>query len=282
MQTFATGDLGDYVLVGGFALLFIIPFAIYLVLVLSGRVKLPPAKARGAGRRLLGPFFVGGLYWMYGPAFRFLRRSSVTPNQVTLVSLVVTLVAGVAIATGHFLMAALLVFLGGSLDIVDGQLARAKKLQSAAGAFLDSTTDRLGDGFIFGGCVIYYAGTWAMPVGLGALVLTFAVSYARARGEALGVSGAEGLVQRAERILILGAALLFSPLVSALSEPRTAHPFYALTAAALCLLAALNLVTVVARIAWTMKRLAKKAPAAPSTSSPSLVAYRPTDMSSAR
>ena len=58
-----------------FTALFVVPFAIYLVLVLAGKVSLPAGKAKGAGRRLLGPFFVGGLYWMYGPAFRFLVRS---------------------------------------------------------------------------------------------------------------------------------------------------------------------------------------------------------------
>jgi len=160
-----------------------------------------------------------------------------------------------AIATGHFALASTLLIGTATLDIIDGHLARAKRMSTASGAFLDSTIDRICDGLIFGGCVVYYAGTSMMYICLVVMIMSFTVSYARARGETLGIVGAEGLMQRAERITILGVSLAFSPIVGHHLEGFVKHPFYGLTAAALCLLAFLSATTAVARISWTMARL---------------------------
>jgi CDP-diacylglycerol--glycerol-3-phosphate 3-phosphatidyltransferase len=255
-------NLGDVLYLAGFIAFFTVPFLVYLGLLWTGRIELPPAKAKGAGRRLLGPIFVGYYYWLMAPLFRLAIRSPFTPNQVTGAALVAATLSAIAIATGHFALASALVIGGCSLDIVDGQLARAKKASSPAGAFFDSTLDRLCDGVIFSGCVVYYAGSPMMVVSLVVLVMSFTVSYARSRAEALGIVGAEGLMQRADRIVILGIALAFSPFFAHRSEGFVAHPFYGVTAGALCLLAVLNASTALARIVWTMDRL--KEAAAPS------------------
>jgi phosphatidylglycerophosphate synthase len=228
----------------GFAGFFAVPFAVHLIRVWSGAVTLPPARSAGAGARLFGPLFVSYYYWLLRPLFRAVERTKVTPNQVTLVSLLAAVAAALAIATGHFALASVLVVGGGTLDMVDGQLARSKNMATRAGAFLDSTVDRICDGLIFGGCVVYYAGTPVMAVALAVLVLSFTVSYARSRGEVLGVTGSEGLMQRADRLAVLGIALAFSSVFG-----------QAVTAASLCLLAALNGVTAGRRIVWTMQRL---------------------------
>ncbi len=60
---------------------------------------------------------------------------------------------------------------------------------------------------MFGGCVVYYAGTVVMYAALVALIMSFVISYARSRAEALGLAGAEGLMQRADRITLLSIAL---------------------------------------------------------------------------
>jgi CDP-diacylglycerol--glycerol-3-phosphate 3-phosphatidyltransferase len=254
-QALLSGASGDVVFLAGFAAFFGLPFLTYLLLVSFGVAKLPASKVSGSGQRLLRPVFVGYYYWLLGPVFRFVGRTSLRPNHVTLASMGMSALTAVAIGTGHFALASTLLIAGATLDIIDGHLARAKKMTTASGAFLDSTVDRICDGLIFGGCVVYYAGTPLMYVSLLVMIMSFTVSYARARGETLGIVGAEGLMQRAERIAILGIALAFSPFIGHRLEGFVAHPHYVVTAAALCLLGLLNTTTVVARIRWTMARL---------------------------
>ncbi len=245
----------DLIYMVGFVAFFFLPFLAYLGLVSIGSVTLPPGKRKGAGRRLLGPLFIGFYYWLLAPLFRLVARTSLSPNAVTTASLLAAAVTAVAIATGHFALASALLIGGSTLDIVDGQLARTKKLASPAGAFFDSTIDRISDGLVFGGCAVYYASTPMMYVALIVLVMAFTVSYSRSRGESLGVSGAEGLVQRADRIVILGTALAVSPFFGHRAEGFVPHPFYAVAAGALCILAVLNTVTAVSRMTWTMRQL---------------------------
>jgi phosphatidylglycerophosphate synthase len=247
----------DLVTLVGFVAIFAVPFIAYLGLVAVGAVALAPQKRGGAGRRLFGPLFIGFYYWFLGPVFRLVSRTSLSPNAVTGAALVVAMAGAVAIATGHFALASALLIGGATLDIIDGHLARAKNLASPAGAFLDSTVDRICDGLIFSGCAVYYAGTPMMYVALAVLVMSFTVSYTRARGEALGLSGAEGLMQRADRIVVLGLGLAFGPFFAHRAEGFVPHPFYAVTAGALCLLALFNTVTAIARIGWTMQRLGR-------------------------
>jgi CDP-diacylglycerol--glycerol-3-phosphate 3-phosphatidyltransferase len=254
---FIGGRGWDLAYIASFTALFTVPFVVYLILLARGTVHLPMGRNKrgGAGRRLFGPLFIGYYYWMMGPLFRLTIRTSLTPNQVTMAALVGALLSAVAIGTGHFALASALVIGGSSLDMIDGELARAKHLGTSGGAFLDSTIDRVCDGVIFSGCVVYYAGTAIMYVALTALVMSFTVSYTRSRAESLGLSSPEGLMQRAERIVILGIALAFSPIVAHHVEGFVAHPFYVVTAGALCIIAALNTITAVARILATMERL---------------------------
>ncbi|MBO3129355.1 phosphatidylinositol phosphate synthase [Dermatophilus congolensis] len=92
-------------------------------------------------------------------------------------------------------------------DLLDGTMARLSGTTSTWGAFLDSTLDRLADGAVFGGLLLYYArqphetsATWAS---LFCLVFAFVTSYARARAEGLGMTGANiGIAERADRLLI--------------------------------------------------------------------------------
>jgi phosphatidylglycerophosphate synthase len=247
--------LRDELALIGFLAFFTLPFLTYVGMILTGIRQLPPAKPGGAGRRLLGPVFIGYYYWLLGPLFGAVNRSPIRPNQITYASLAAAALTAAAIGTGHFALASWLLIGGATLDILDGQLARAKKMTTASGAFLDSTVDRICDGLIFGGCVVYYAGSPMMLVSLLVLIMSFTTSYARSKAEAFGIVGAEGLMQRADRITILSIALAFSPFFGHRAEGFVGHPFYAVTAGALCLLAILNTITAVARIAWTMRAL---------------------------
>jgi CDP-diacylglycerol---glycerol-3-phosphate 3-phosphatidyltransferase len=257
LATQLLGATGDVVFLICFSAGALIPFATYLVLLLVGVVSLPPAKHKGAGRRLFGPLFIGFYYWLLGPLFRLANRSGLRPNHLTLASLVAAVPTGVAIATGHFALASVLLVFGSTLDLFDGQLARSKNLVTTGGAFLDSTVDRVSDGMIFGGCAVYFAGTPAMVAALLALIMSFTTSYARARGESLGVSGSEGLMQRADRLVILGLALALSPFFGHRAEGFIPHPSYAVARSALWLLAFLSTFTAATRVVWIMNKLGK-------------------------
>jgi phosphatidylglycerophosphate synthase len=277
LQRLLSGTTGDAIFITGFIAFFTVPFLVYVGLVLAGRKRLPMAVRGGAGQRLLGPVLIGYYYWFLGPVFRLAERTKLRPNLFTCASLVGALAAGIAIARGHFALASTLLIGGATLDILDGHIARSKKLMSASGAFLDSTVDRMADGLIFGGCVVYYQGTLVMYLALAVLIATFTVSYARSRGETLGVKGSEGLLQRAERITILAIALAFSPSIGHRLEGFVPHPWYGVTVAALCLLALLATATAGARIKWTMDQLALEAGAVPVPVPVPAQALRPTE-----
>jgi CDP-diacylglycerol--glycerol-3-phosphate 3-phosphatidyltransferase len=202
------------------------------------------------------PVLIGYFYWLTKPVCQLAIRSGQSPSFFTTLGLVGSLLTAIAIATGHFALGSALLIATGALDVMDGQVARALQLSSPRGAFYDSTIDRISDGLMFGGCVIYYAGTPVMYAALVALIMSFVISYSRSRAETLGVAGAEGLMQRADRIALLAIALAFSPLPAHHAEGFVAHPLYAVTAVALFLLALLNTGTAIARIVWTMERLA--------------------------
>jgi CDP-diacylglycerol---glycerol-3-phosphate 3-phosphatidyltransferase len=267
------GPSADLIFLVSFSAAALIPFATYICLWLLRVESLPSSKDEGAGRRLLGPLFIGFYYWLLSPFLRLAKRTGLTPNQFTLASLVASLPTGLAIATGHFALAAVLLIVGNTFDVVDGHLARSKGLASRAGAFLDSTVDRICDGMILGGFAVYYAGTPTMLAALVALVMSFATSYARARGEALGVSGSEGLIQRADRLVILSLALALSPYLGHLAEGFIPHPSYAVAKAALWLLAFLSAFTAASRIVWIMKKLQPRTSVVP-TARPSTLPVR--------
>lgn len=143
-----------------------------------------------------------------------LAKQGFTPNQLTLAGLVFNLLAGLIFAYGHFFLAALVLLLAGLGDMLDGPLARVTKKSSKFGAFLDSTADRYSDFFLMGGLCLYYARNNAagwVVITLGILAGSFVTSYTKARIEGLGGECHVGVLERAERVIIiaLGALLPF-------------------------------------------------------------------------
>jgi len=143
-----------------------------------------------------------------------LRQVGVTADVVTVVGVVMAGVAAVAIGAGQFRLALLLLILTGVPDALDGAVAKASGTTSKRGAFFDSVADRFTDFLLFGGCAWYLApqGRIVMlPMAVaGAASL---VSYQRAKAESLGFNARGGLMERAERFVVLGFALLFSELL---------------------------------------------------------------------
>ena len=108
----------------------------------------------------------------------------------------------------------------GILDVLDGRLARLSGQQTAAGALFDSVSDRWGEVFVFAGYAWLLRDTaWLLAV-IAAMGASMMVSYTRARAEGLGVTGAGGVMQRAERVALVAAGTLIAAWYGARARTR--------------------------------------------------------------
>ena len=180
-----------------------------------------------------------------------LEQSNVTPDALT-VSGVALCIAGAVVVFfeyagwAFFLAGAALFVVGSILDILDGALARTRGTGSPFGAFLDSTVDRVGEGFMLGaiGLVfVRYDQLWAVALAFAAIAGSFLVSYTRAKAEALGLKGDVGFGSRAERVVVITAGLVLAPF----------HEL--ILASTIALLTATAWATVVQRILFVRKQL---------------------------
>jgi CDP-diacylglycerol---glycerol-3-phosphate 3-phosphatidyltransferase len=158
------------------------------------------------------------------PVGGFVGRTGVTPNQITMLGVAVQGVASYLIVIDRLVGAGLVLIAAALLDTVDGAVAKARGLTSRFGAFLDSTMDRLSDALVFLPIAWLYLAEptteradqqWVAALALVTLVLSFLVSYAKARAEGLGFDCNVGLIERAERLIIMIVALVFSALLPA-------------------------------------------------------------------
>jgi archaetidylinositol phosphate synthase len=143
------------------------------------------------------------------------HRLGLTPNIVSIIGFVLSLIAGVTYAVTttqqplFLLLGVILLFLSGFCDALDGIIARIYQQASPFGGFLDSMLDRYADAFIISGIII--SGLCNLAAGLIALVGSLMVSYSRARAEAMGIKMESiGLVERPERIIIIAAVSLIA------------------------------------------------------------------------
>jgi CDP-diacylglycerol---glycerol-3-phosphate 3-phosphatidyltransferase len=150
------------------------------------------------------------------PISNVLIRARVHPNAITTVGFFMGVAAAFAFAAGQLRLAGFLVLLGGALDIFDGRVARGTGLASVFGSFYDSTLDRISEIIVFVGILAYFLRPESgVPIAGIAYAVAFAmggslmVSYTRARAEALGLDCKVGMMQRAERVFLIGAAALF-------------------------------------------------------------------------
>jgi CDP-diacylglycerol--glycerol-3-phosphate 3-phosphatidyltransferase len=142
-----------------------------------------------------------------------LKRTGLSPDHLTVIGLVLALPAALAIANGRLILGLVLVIAAALPDLLDGALAKASGRASARGAFFDSVADRVTDALVLGGVAWYlqarHHGQAAMlPFAvLGASML---ISYERAKAESLGFTAKGGLMERAERIILICTGLAFS------------------------------------------------------------------------
>src|SRR5881409_3783335 len=149
-----------------------------------------------------------------------LARTRVTPNALTTAGVSLCLAASVIVFfenRGEWLfywLGAVLFVVGSILDILDGALARAGGKTTPFGAFLDSTTDRVGEGAMLGAIALIFHRhdhPVALALTFAAVAGSFLVSYTRAKAEALGLRGDVGIGSRAERVVVITAGLVLAP-----------------------------------------------------------------------
>lgn len=183
---------------------FVIGFVAFSILSASGR--LPPL--RGVKHNeLFGPYLGRFLVWLMIPVERLLV-GRVSANAITAMSLLLCALTGIAAATGHLAGAVWMYTVAGILDVLDGRLARLNGSQTPQGALFDSVSDRWGELFALTGYIWLLKDSPWMFAALGTLGASQMVSYTRARAESLGLDLRGGMMQRAERVVLVAAGTL--------------------------------------------------------------------------
>jgi CDP-diacylglycerol--glycerol-3-phosphate 3-phosphatidyltransferase len=166
--------------------------------------------------------------WIVRP----LARLGITPNMVTIIGLLLSIVTALVIASGSIVVGGALVLFAGIFDMFDGAMARVRNAATTFGAFLDSTLDRYSESIILGGLLFYALQRptlqealwpwsneqqWMIVLIFVAAVGSLMVSYAKARAEGLGLECKTGLLARPERVVILALGLLTGTTIWALT-----------------------------------------------------------------
>jgi CDP-diacylglycerol--glycerol-3-phosphate 3-phosphatidyltransferase len=149
-----------------------------------------------------------------------LARTRITPNALTTAGVSLCLAAAVLVYfEDHdellfYWLGAFVFVVGSILDILDGALARVGGKTTPFGSFLDSTTDRVGEGAMLGAIALIFSrqgNEVALGAAIAAIAGSFLVSYTRAKAEALGLRGDVGFGSRAERVVVITAGLVLAP-----------------------------------------------------------------------
>lgn len=194
--------------------------------------------------------------WLMRPFWRSLVRAEVPPNAITTLSFGLAVGAGVALAAGRFSLGGWLYLSAGALDFLDGRVARETKRASKAGAALDSVLDRYCESAVLVGLAWYYRDSWVLFGCLMALTGSLFVPYVRARGESLGATMSDvGFMQRPERIVVLGVATAFSPILEAIVFPNDPHPMHWIAVVGILLVAVTSHTTAVQRLVHLVRSL---------------------------
>ena len=164
--------------------------------------------------------YTTGVRRLASRSMRGLARTRITPDALTALGLTICAAAAVAVYFEYrneilwFWAGAILFWAGSLLDVLDGALARQSGRGTPFGAFLDSTTDRVGEAAMLGAIALVFArdgNEVALAAAFAAMTASFLVSYTRARAEALGLKGDVGIGSRAERVVVIVAGLFLAP-----------------------------------------------------------------------
>ena len=179
-------------------------------------------------------------------------RTGIKADHLTAFGVCMAGAAAVAIGMGQLRIGLLLLVLTGLPDALDGAVAKASGTAGPRGAFFDSVADRVSDALLFVGVAWYLAGTNPGRISLlpmAVLAASLIISYQRAKAESLGFNAKGGIMERAERIILLGFALLFDSLLIGV----------------LWVMLALTIVTAVQRFVKVWRQASVERPQAPTT-----------------
>ncbi|MBD3221198.1 CDP-alcohol phosphatidyltransferase family protein [bacterium] len=153
------------------------------------------------------------------PVILTLDRWGFTPLAVSITGLAITLLSAYIVAKGNLIVGAIVFLIGSAFDMLDGGLARLQGTTSARGAFLDSVLDRFGEAAFLCGVAVWFMNRlpnyWDIAVLLILITLfgSLATSYVRARAEGVGETCYVGVLQRTERVILLGLGALLGRMV---------------------------------------------------------------------
>jgi CDP-diacylglycerol--glycerol-3-phosphate 3-phosphatidyltransferase len=207
-------------------------------------VARPPAPPRLAGRRGLLAAVGRWAYWAARPLVTAARALGLSPDAVTWLGLLLSAVAAGLASQGAWGLAGLALLWGAGCDMIDGEVARATGRVSQAGAFLDSNLDRLSEIATFAGLAVGFPGRTAPLLAWAALAASLMVSYARARGEGLGVECPPFGLERPHRVALTLLPLLAQPFLPAGWGLRLLFASCAAIAAGAALTAAARMVVI--------------------------------------
>ncbi len=156
--------------------------------------------------------FPGSVDRLTLPLGRQVARTGITPNVLTTLGLLLAAAAAGFVAIGRPLVGGALLVAGGMMDVLDGAVARATRRATAFGTFYDSVSDRIADGLVLGSVAWWVRDHPRLFVlTIVALVAAEVTSYVRAKAEAIDLDCSVGLLERAERAMLLVVALLLHP-----------------------------------------------------------------------
>lgn len=239
----------DFVVLLGILVIALASMPVYAL----GAARRPdPNEIDDRGSFVLGSFARNWFYWFLHPVEKVALALRLGPLFFNLLGVAFGVAAGVLFAFGRVNLGGWAVLLGGVADILDGRIARALDLANERGAFLDSTLDRFAEVGAFVGLAVLFE-DHALPLVFLATALggSLMVSYARARGESVGVECKSGVMQRAERLLLLGFGAIMDPAVA----QWTGRADGALLVVVLALIALGTVGTAVYRTVWIAQRL---------------------------
>lgn len=160
------------------------------------------------GLRWFADFIFRPFLWIFG-------GFGLSPNMITILGMAFAVGSGYFLAVENVFLAAVLFTVSGLLDLVDGYVAQKLDRVTVFGSFLDSFSDRIADSAIYLGLAVYFlkrAEGLYVGLTLVILVISFLISYIRAKATSLGATGKAGLMARAPRFLALGFGLFFNGL----------------------------------------------------------------------
>lgn len=191
---------------------------------------------------------------VFEPIIGWLTRRRVHPNVISTIGFLITCSSGYFFHQHHVGTAGALVLIGGAFDVFDGTVARRTGLASSFGAFYDSTLDRVSEIVVYLGLLSLY-NDYRLELGDVAMIYwivlamggSLMISYTRARAEALGIDCHVGLMQRPERVMLIGLAALFFGERTMLGQPGLVLKIV------IIVLAVLTNLTAVQRIWWVYR-----------------------------